>query len=112
MSIVAPRSAWKLQSCDWPGTKRGVGDPDDSSTGLPAASIAKSLTNTEPVDDCELPPTPVVTKYSAPPFMSWVPARFEDSRCEMLPVSCWLLRCSGPVASKYAAWWQSRPGTV
>ena len=47
---------------------------------------------------------PVVTKYSAPPFMSCVPARLVDNRREMLPVSCWLLRCSGSVASKYGAW--------
>ena len=34
----------------------GISRPLESSSGVPAASVAKSASNTYEVDDCELPP--------------------------------------------------------
>ena len=72
VDLRAARSPGRSRPRLTPGVNTGTGAPCASRTTVP---FGRQVVGDEhvPVDDCELPPMPVLTKYSAPPLSSWLP---------------------------------------
>src|SRR5688572_30758645 len=86
----------------WPGTKVGISRPPESTTGAPP-DMTGSPKNTNPVEDCELPPVRQDVNCSPPTLKSCRPQLPVDMKYDSEAVYWRLLRSSGSLESKYGA---------